>query len=358
MLNKKLQTLDFIPHPGLTLSEILESLDMSQVNLSKRISKPEAAISEIINGTKAITPETAIQLERALGVSASFWNNLETNYRELLARKSANDSLNNEFENARSYPYAEMAKKGWVKQTRKIEEKVSNLLNFFAVDSLSLVHDVIPVDFRQHNGKNISIHSIQAWLRRGEIKSKEIETKDFDKRKLIALLPKLKKLSTLHPNEFIPKLRDELANVGVAIIFTPYLPKSYVCGATRWINPKKALLQLSLRGSFADIMWFTLYHELGHIILHGKKAQFIDLDNINKKEVKEQEANKFASENIIPSEKFKKLKENNNLTTLDIFKFAKKEEIHPGIIVGKLQHDGLIDYSKLNNLRVKYKFSN
>jgi HTH-type transcriptional regulator/antitoxin HigA len=179
---------DFIPHPGLTLAETLEVLGMTQAELAKRISRPEPTISEIINGTKSITPGTSIQLERALGVPSSFWNNLETNYQELKAKKASKKSLSTQIDYVKQYPYSQMAKLGWIESTRVLEDRVENLLKFFGVDSLSLVENIIPVSYRKHNGKNISSHSIRAWLRKGEIDTREIATQDFDRELLLLVL--------------------------------------------------------------------------------------------------------------------------------------------------------------------------
>ena len=72
--------------PGDVLREELDARRMTQKELASRLGRPIQAINEIIKGKKAITPETAIGLEKALGIDARFWTNLEADYRLALAR--------------------------------------------------------------------------------------------------------------------------------------------------------------------------------------------------------------------------------------------------------------------------------
>lgn len=352
-------TPDFIVHPGVTLSETLGSIGMSQTELAKRIFRPEKAISEIINGSKSITPETAIQLERALGIPASFWNNLEKNYQELKAKTEARGALTEEVELAEKYPYPEMVKNGWLQPATRWEEKIENLLSFFAVDRLSLINNVMPTAFRQHNGRSISPYSIQAWLRKGLIDSRNIDTQPFDRQKLDNLSNKFKSLSGESPSVIVDKLTTSLSECGIALVFTQDLPNTYVCGAARWITPEKAMIQLSLRGSYADIMWFTFYHELGHLLLHSKKKHFVDLTNTNNGSGEEKEASNFASEQLIPSQKLSDfISTTKEVNAVSIKEFANELNIHPGIVVGRLQHEKIIEHKEFNHLRAKYRFTN
>lgn len=346
---------NYIVYPGVTLAETLSSLGITQSELAKRISRPEKTISEIINGNKAITPETAIQLERALNIPSSFWNNLEKNYQELRAKLDTKGALRADVELAKNYPYSAMTKLGWISRTKVWEEKVENLLSYFGVDRLSFVDRVMPAVFRQHNGRSISRYSIQAWLRKGEIDSRSIETKPFDKDGLISSMPSYKTFSTQSPRKFTTELQEMLARYGIALVFTPDLPKTYVCGAARWITPQKAMIQLSLRGSYADIMWFTLYHELGHLLLHSKKEYFVDVSISNGTE-EEKEANKFASEQLIPQEKLSNFLANNEINTSSVKEFANELSVHPGIVVGRLQHDKVLKWNELSSLRTRYRF--
>jgi len=347
---------DYIVPPGATLEETLGKLHMSQAELAIRIARPEKTISEIINGFTAITPETAIQLERAIGITAAFWNNLEKNYQEQKAKLEARKGLTSEIELLKDFPYNIMAKYGWIKGTLEKELRVENLLSYFGVNSLRLVPDVLQVNYRKHAGKNISHGAAAAWLRKGEIDSVGVESSLFDEKKLRSHLNEFKALSKLPIQEFAPRLQATLAECGVVLIFTPGLPKTYICGATRWLSPTKALIQLSIRGGYADIMWFTLYHELAHVILHSKRDGFIDMDDKVKENQDDIElsADGFSSEMLISSEAYKNFLHRNLITKNNVMKFAEALDVHPGIVVGRLQHDQVISFSKYSELRPRY----
>lgn len=341
--------------------ETLESLHMSQSELAKRTSRPEKTISEIINGVAAITPETAIQLERTLGIPASFWNNLEKNYQEQKARIEADEKLEEETTLLTKFPYNIMAKLNWIQATLDKKEQVKNLLSYFGVNSLTLINNVMQINYRKHNGKNISEGAVAAWLRKGEIDGVNLPTVPFNEKELKSRLNYFKTLSKSKIQNFAPILVSQLAECGVSLVFTHDLPKTFICGASRWLSPTKALVQLSMRGRFADIMWFTLYHELGHLLLHSKKERFVDeasnLQTSGTDDI-EAQANNFSAENLIPSKQLSDFLRNNIVNGISINQFASQLDIHPGIIVGRLQHDKILNYNQENNLRAKYVWAN
>jgi len=354
MSNKNLYKNEFgIVHPGATLLETLETLGMTQSELALRISRPEKTISEIINGIAMITPDTAIQFERALGVSASFWNSLEKNYQLELANAKARLQLKSEQPNLIKFPYKEIASLGWVKKSKDIIERIENLLSFYGVSSLSSISVVQEVAFRKAKAVSFSPEALATWLRKGELDSYEIETKPFNKDGLINSLSELRSLTRGNIAETSKKAQQICAENGVVLVFVQYLPKSNVNGATRWINPSKSLVQLSLRGHFNDRFWFTFFHELGHVLYGGKREKFIDIDN---QEITDEEklADKFAREQLIPTEKLNAFLEGNEISINSIKKFADEIGIHPGIVVGRLQYEQILDYKSFNGLKEKY----
>jgi Zn-dependent peptidase ImmA (M78 family) len=151
------------------------------------------------------------------------------------------------------------------------------------------------------------------------------------------------------------------AQAGVAVVFVPELPGTHLYGATRWLGTKKALIQLSLRGKSDDQLWFTFFHEAGHILLHEKKDVFIKAEGKGCGEIggseKEQEANQFAQDLLIPSEKYQAFVDTGQFDESEIRTFAKEIGIAPGIIVGRLQHEKIIPFSAWNNLKKRYTLS-
>lgn len=297
---------DIAIHPGETLQDILSTLNMPQKDLAKRTGLTPKTINEIIQGKNSISPETAIKLAGVFGMSATFWNNLERNYKETVTRLKADAELEKEQSYLQEFKcYTELAKWNYVSKTINKKEKIINLLNFFGVSSLRLVHKIQPIAFRKTKQQNISSESLAAWLRCGELDAQKINTQAFDKEKLVSSLEQLRRLTTKKEDFPQKQLVEICATFGVAVTFIPYFKNTHVNGATKWLNSDKAMIQLSLRGKYEDIFWFTFFHELAHLLKHGKKEQFVEFENMNGMELKnkEEEADKFARNTLIPKTK-------------------------------------------------------
>ncbi len=348
---------DIAIHPGNTLLDILDELGMKQVDLANRTGLTTKTINEIIKGKNPITPETSIRLSAVFGMSATFWNNLQRNYEETLTRLEIEKKLENELINLKEYNcYGELAHWGYVKKTRNRKEKVVNLLNFFGVSSLERIPTIHAIAFRKKLQGKLSKESLAAWLRCGELDAQKIETQKFDKYKLEDSIENLRKLTKEKPQIFEKELTKICASFGVAVVFVPYFKNTNVNGATRWLNPDKAIIQLSLRGRYDDIFWFTFFHELGHLFKHGKKDQFVEFDNKNNgREVKEKEADNFAREALIPYDKYSKFINQGDYSTAAIKNFANKLNISPSIVAGRLSFDHN-DWTKWLRLRKKLQF--
>lgn len=334
--------------PGETLQEFLDSLVMTQVDLAKRTGLTTKTINEIIKGKAPITQETALKLESIFGTPASFWNNLEANYQETRARLQAEKDIENETAIARLIPYSELARRGFVKPTSKVKEKVVNLRQFFGVASLDYIPDILPVAFRKHDKASSSHYALASWIRMGELLAGDIQTQNFSEKKLKEMMPKFRELTMLEADGFIPRLSELCASCGVALVIVPHLTKTFAHGATKWLHPLKAMIQLSTRYQYADIFWFSFFHELGHILLHSKKEAFAE---IGEKNAEEAEANQFASDYLIPSTKYKSFISKNRFTRDSIIKFADEVGIDPGIVVGRLHHDQKIAWGGFQEMQ-------
>lgn len=352
MINKDIKyNPNFIIHPGKTLDENLEFIKMSQVELSLRTGLGEKHISQIINGESPITPDTAIKLERAIGISAEFWNSLQGNYDIAQSRILANKRDEQEVAIAKKYNYKELVSFGLVEDTNILIEQVKNLFNFFRVNSLKYITQIKKIAFRQSNG-NINNYSLSSWLRFGEIESEKIKNVGkFDKAKLKEKLIELKKLTFL-PNNFYKSLQDACAECGVLVVFTPYFKNTKVNGAVRWIGDNP-LIQLNSRGTYSDIFWFTFFHEIGHILLHGKKENFLDFDKNTKNIKEEKEADKFAANILISENRYEKLILKKSLSIDDAKYFADSEGVDFGVLIGRFAHDNLLSWSKAKGFRKK-----
>lgn len=346
-------------HPGESLLEVLESRGMSQTELANRIGLHKKTINEIIKGKKPISPNTALKLSIIFGTSEKFWNNLQKNYDETVARLELEKELEKGKLIIPKYTvYPQLVKFGLIKKATTAKEKAENLLHYFSVasfESLSKMYSIENIVFRKSNKGEISEENLKAWLRFGEIEAAKIETKAFSFEKLKLSLPKIKKLNLLEPEEYSGRLVKMLAECGIALVFLPYFKNTYVNGATRWINSNKVTIMVTPKQKMEDILWFTLFHEIGHVLKHSKKENYISFwDDNNLDEnyiVREKEADEFASEMIIPQKNWNLFFNNGLFTYSEIRQFAKESKVKPGIVAGRLSKEtgDWPKYSKLRN---------
>ena len=359
---------DFVSKPGETLLEILNERSMTQADLATRMGRPKKTVNEIIQGKTAITSETALQLEKVLGASAGFWLNRQRNYDEFIAKQSERHQLSSLVDWIDKFPIKKMSELGWIeKKDDKINQTIE-LLKYFGVASPeqwnSLVRSM-QSSFRLAKAYDSRIEDISAWLRKGELLAQELYCSPYNKDDFIRLLKNdIRGLTCETPSVFLNQLQKLCASVGVAVVFVPQLPKSKVSGATRWLSPEKALIQLSFRYKTDDQFWFSFYHEAGHIVLHKKKAIYLEDIIIGSLESKDEEekVDKFAADILLPPEPLEdflqSLSHDHYPSKEQLIEFAETIGIAPGILVGRLQHDKLpkelpIPYSHYNDLKVK-----
>lgn len=364
-VNKNEKTLyvpDEIIYPGETLLETLEERDMSQNEFAKRINRHPKTVNEIIKGKAPITSEMAFQFEQVLDIPASFWNSLESNHREMVVRIQAKTDYKKLVKEAREYPYNEMAKNGWVEDIRNAVARVENLLSFFGTTSFENV--IERGAFRISEKQKHSLPAITAWLRQGTIDGAKIETKEFNKKKLEQSLDALRLLTNEeNPNKLMPKIENILSESGVSFVVTRNLPNAPISGATRPIGQSKMLAQLSIRYKDSDRFWFSLFHEIGHIILGNKNDFTVDFDKVNPKEEIEVKVNEFAENTLIPPNPYREfvsyLKEQDSYLSVVYSasqQFAHQIGIHPGIVLGRLQKDGIIPRSMIK-LKIQFTWA-
>lgn len=347
---------DYAVPPGETLLETIEAKGMSQAELAERTGRPRKTINEIINGKASITSETALQFERVLGIPAGFWNNLERNYQETLARINEQKRLQKHVSWLDKLPIALLVKSGWIKGYKDKIQQLQEVLNFFGVASpeqWEIRWQGREVSYRKSAVFKSDPYAIASWLRAGELVAQKVECKPFDMTKFKNALYEIRKL-TIHPPEFFRSDIIRLcAECGIAVAFVPELPKIRASGATWWVNPNKAIIQLSLRYKSDDQLWFSFFHEAGHILLHGKKEIFIEGDSKNSKE---DEADRFASDVLIPPKLYSQFVQTGRCSKAAIQEFAVEIGISPGIVVGRLQYDSLLPHSHCNDLKKRFEW--
>lgn len=349
---------DYSVPPGNTLLEVLAMIGLSQAELAERTGRPKKTINEIIKGKAAITPDTALQLERVLGrPSAGYWISLEQKYRATLARLQERDRLSKHVGWISELPIADLVSRKWIRARTDKVDLVEELLGFFGVASPEAWEEVWrnyrkATAFRKSANHSSDFGVMAAWLRKGEIEGRERECAPFNGNRFKQALQKIRNLTTAEINHACKLMIDECAAAGVAVVLVPELPKLRLFGATRWLSSEKALLQLSLYYKRDDQFWFSFFHEAAHILLHGKRDIFVEQVR-GSEDQEEQEANKLASDYLLPPEDYADFCAAGDFKGSTIIRFARRAGISPSIVVGRLQHDKLIKFSERNDLHIR-----
>ncbi|NQT40145.1 MAG: ImmA/IrrE family metallo-endopeptidase, partial [Planctomycetes bacterium] len=297
---------DYVVAPGATLKESIDDKGISQTQLAQRTGLAEKTISQIINGIAPISYDTAGKLELVTGVSARFWNRRELGYREALSRRKELAALAEHKAWLKEIPLEELVDRELVEPSDDIGTLVHRALRFFGVSSVDAWRKTLPtlsVQYRSNKAKAKYPGFVAAWLRMGELQAEEIDCESFNGQEFRRLLEQeVRELTTTSADVWLTRLPELCAQAGVAVVLTREIPRAAVSGAKRWL-PKRdtPLIQVSLKFKTDDQLWFSFYHEAGHVLLHGKRELFIDYGVSNETE-EEREANTFARDLLIPPE--------------------------------------------------------
>jgi HTH-type transcriptional regulator/antitoxin HigA len=349
---------DYGVAPGETLRETLSVIEMTQVQLATRTGLSLKHVNQIIQGVAPVTPDTALLLEKATGVEARMWNALEATYRERVLRAESRAALLEEADWLKELPIAELKKRGKLPQSNNKATLLEAVCDFFRVADRSRWEDVWRkplAAFRQSPSFAADAGAVASWLRLGEIEAEKIDSKPFDPTAFRDALAEIRELTTWKDVAAASERLVELCRqAGVAVVFVAEIGRTRTSGAARWMSPTKALIQLSLRHKYEDHLWFSFFHEAGHILLHSKKETFI---NTGPKQppgadvVMEEEANRFAANHLIPRHYESRLPQLH--TEADVRAFAREIGIAPGIVVGRLQREELWGWNRGNRLKRK-----
>lgn len=345
--------------PGETIADLLEEQEMTQAALAARLGVSTKHLNQVVKGSASISAELALGLEKVFSVGADFWLTRESIYRSQLARQAEQKSLKQSIGWAKQFPLKELKARGYLPADAKDEGLVAALLQFLGLASVEQWHQPV-VSYRKSQKMESDGFALAAWLRIGELRAREIECDPFDAERFRDALEKARGLTAMEPEEWTEQLVELCARCGVAVVILEHFQLSRVNGATRWLSPHKALIQLSLRQNWEDIFWFTFFHEAGHVLLHRKKlllvepvrrssAAKMDPDLLRL----ENEADKFAAQTLIPPRYERRLKE---IGFGDIPMLAEEIGVAPAIVVGRLQHEDLLKHNQGNKMRRRYEF--
>lgn len=328
---------DYAVAPGETLHEVMESLEMTQKELAKRLELTEQSLIRIFKGEQPISYTTASRLELVTRVPARFWNNLEAQYREQLAKLEERQRLAENIEWLKTIPVKELIERGCLEPQQDRIALLREVLKFYGVSSVQAwreVWEVPAVAARRSACFESRPGDASAWIRQGELQAHEVECQPFDKTRFRETLNQIRTLTRESAEVFEPELKRLCAEAGVAIALVREMKKVPWSGATKWLTPDKAMIQLCLRGKGEDKFWFSFFHEAGHVLHDSKKDLLINDGKLS--DPREKLADKFAADILIPAncnEIIVKVR-----SKAEVLRLADELGIAPGIVAGRYQH--------------------
>ena len=349
---------DWFSKPGDSLRALMLRRGLAVEAVAKCLNGGLPALSGILAGTEAIDGAQAAALAEHVGGTVSFWLKRQVHYEEALLR-AVDRAAADEGDDWLLLPVPGDKPRGRLSQERRRAE-VQRRLTFFNVGTLKawdarygrICSNTL---FRKSAAFRSDDAAILMWLRMGELGADLVDTRSWDAENLKDRLDKIRKLSKVKdPERFLPKLRNLFAEAGVAVVTKRAPPGCPASGASRMVAPDKAMILLSFRGLSDDKFWFTVFHEVGHLLLHGAST-FVDADLEGTDEY-EREANDFASGLIVPKEEEDEFRQLRSIRD-DILRFSVRAGVAPGLIVGQMQHRGKVGQDKLNYLKRRWSWA-
>ena len=345
-------------HPGQYVEELIEDYNVTQKEFAERLGVSAKTVSKLVNAEESISKETAHKLAKLSGVSMQTWLNLQNAYdvqvAEILEQKELEEG--NEKEICEMIDFKYFKEKGYVPDKRySLKEKIIELRRILGVSSLENLtnfnHLVSYRNTREFTTKSIVNSNIMLEL--ASKKARDTTTTKLNRKKLERNLSALRKLTRQDPEVFPQRLYDILLDCGVVLVGLPALPNANLNGATKKFSNGSALLLLTDRNKASDIFWFSLFHEIGHIL----ENEFSSDDGNSESYFRsEEKADQFAKDCLIRPEDYQNFIKKGNFDKSDILDFAEEIDIHPSVVLGRLQNDGILSFNRFRELKENYYF--
>ena len=355
---------DWASPPGETISDLLNERNIQDRVFADRMGFSYEDTSLLLDGRATITIETARRLVGVLGASVEFWMSRDYQYRRDAQRLQSAEELW-----LGQLPIGDMIQFGWLSPPPLPADELKTCLQFFGVRTFPEWRRVYGVlsetsAFRTSPTFESRPEAVAAWLRQGEIQAQSVQCERWDPGGFEQSLGELRLLTRRkHPQDFIPTLQAMCARFGVAVVTVRSPSGCRASGATRFLAKNKAILQFSFRYLTDDHFWFTFFHEVGHLLLHGIKYSVLAASDQQKSWImdgfdnqdpcEETEANRFAFDALIPHQSQQNFYDM-RVGRREILRFAHRAGISPGIVVGQLQHAQRTGFDRFNGLKRRY----
>jgi Zn-dependent peptidase ImmA (M78 family)/plasmid maintenance system antidote protein VapI len=349
---------DWFSKPGDTLLTLMERHELTSESLARKLGCSDAAVRGLLAGTVPVDASLAEGLSKHVGGTPKFWHARQAKYQSALSRVVEAVPTKTAAEWIKAFPHSDLAKDGWITRSRTREELIKTYLAYFGVNDPAEWQDryadsLKVTAFRTSQAFKSKVGPLTTWLRQGEIGAAQVQCQPWNPTAVRKRIEEIKVLcKSKNPTYFLPRVRRICAELGIAVVFVRAPAGCTASGATRFVAPNKAMIILSFRYLSDDHFWFTLFHEIGHLVLHGDKLTFIDGEKGVLNET-EKEANEFSERALIPEDRrdelldLKPAKEN-------IIRFAYSVGVCAGIVVGQLQHHKVIKPDKMNFLKRRF----
>ncbi len=352
---------DLLIHPGETIADVLTERNISQAELAAITGVTPAYISNVVAGKKDISANFAFALEYALGVPKSFWLNLQANYEAELLELNEIQTVTEEERIARK-SLGEIVKylreKGKIPAGEGIDDSILSLRKVLQVRNIAKLGELIPAGaFRISSSTAINSYVLGAWLRLCQIRgeARHVLTK-FDVCNMESIINETKKIMFNNSNNIQEELQSMMKNYGIDFSIVRNFRGAPVQGYIAEKQDGSIQMIVTIRGAFADIFWFSLFHELGHLANgdFGKKSRFIDIGN---DESMEKAADKFASNSLLNPEAYEAFILEAKFDIDSIINFSKSQQVMPFVVIGRLQREKYIGYNQYSNYKIRYKWA-
>lgn len=312
-------------------------------------------ISTILKKSNPVTPETAIKLERVLGVKAHVWTNLQANWDLHVAQTQEAEKAKAAKSWLSQFPLKEIRNRCGLPEEASLSDVLNTVLTVLGIGSPDALHsklESLGVHHRRAANQEVSELHVLTWLMLGERRAQQLDIPPYDEARFKAALHRIRNITVMAPEEFEPIMKEECRLAGVALVFEKPIKKTCLYGSARWMSSERAIIQMSLRMRSNDHFWWTFFHEAGHIILH-KGKNFADDQNARGDGL-EDEADNFAESILVNPDEFSRFAAARPRSKAQVVEFANKLGIHPGIVVGMLQHRHVISFQFMNDLKARF----
>ena len=324
---------------GEYLRDELDERGWTVTEFAEIIGRPIQAVSEILNGKKEITTETAISFSEALDTTPELWLNLQTAYRLYEQRSSAREEeLTPVARRARLrevIPLAQVRSRGWLPETDDLDATESAVCDLLEINNLD-EHSQFALAAKRSNSDDPITIEQAAWLGYVRRVADSQDGAAFDVEGLGQLAENLPGILKDGPSE-LSRLPTLLGECGVCLVFAEGLRGGKLDGAVTFLTDGRPVIGLTTRNNRFDSLLFALLHECAHLTLGHITVQsgaIFDEDLMGpQSDPDEVAANDQATAWLFPGGF-----EVASTSVLAIIQAASRYNVHPSVVIGHIQH--------------------